>query len=102
MPPNPAADDPGCLIEWEQLARAETHPLRVAILEMFALDGGRTLSPKELTFELQEQLTTVNYHTTSLFRSGLLRLAHERQVGGSMEHFYCLTNHSAEDLFDRL
>jgi DNA-binding transcriptional ArsR family regulator len=98
----PADENSLQLVDWERLARAETHPLRVAILEMLAMDGGRTLSPKELTYELQGRLTTVNYHTTALLRTGLLRLAHERQVGGSMEHFYCLSNHSAKDLFDRL
>ena len=98
----PANDDPCCLVEWEQLARAETHPLRISVVEMLAMDGGRTLSPKELTYELQAGLTTVNYHTTALLKAGLLRLAHERPVGGSIEHFYCLSNHSAQDLFDRL
>jgi DNA-binding transcriptional ArsR family regulator len=97
----PANDDP-CHLEWEQLARAETHPLRIAILEMLAMDGGRTLSPKELAYELQAPLTNVNYHITALFKAELLRLAHEHQVGGSMEHFYCLSSHSAQDLFDRL
>ena len=102
MTTTPANDDPCCFVEWERLARAETHPLRISILEMLAMDGGRTLSPKELAYELQAPLTNVNYHTTSLLKAGLIRLAHERQVGGSMEHFYCLPSHSAQDLFDRL
>lgn len=94
--------NPSSGVNWEQLARAETHELRVSILEALSIDGGRTLSPKELVYELQTPLATVNYHTTVLYRAGILRLAHERQVGGALEHFYCFAGHSAADLFDRI
>jgi len=30
-------------MNWERLARANTHPLRISILEVFGIDGGRTL-----------------------------------------------------------
>lgn len=40
-------------INWERLARVETLLLRVPILELFEMDGGRTLSPEELAYELQ-------------------------------------------------
>ena len=40
-------------VNWERLARANTHPLRVSILEVLSLDGGRTLSPKDLSQELR-------------------------------------------------
>lgn len=89
-------------IEWERVARAETHPLRLSILELLEIDGGRTLSPKELSYELQETLGKVVYHTTELFKAGLIRLVHEREVVGVIEHFYCLPGHSAADLFERL
>ena len=89
-------------VNWEILARSETPQLRVSILEVLSIDGGRTLAPNELAYELQTPLTTVNHHTTTLVRAGILRLAHERQVRGTMEHFYCAAEHTAEDLFERL
>ena len=75
-------------MNWERLARANTHPLRVSILEVLSLDGGRTLSPKELSHELQAPLSTVNYHVTELRESGLVEVVAERQVRGAVEHFY--------------
>jgi hypothetical protein len=75
-------------VDWQNLARANTHPLRISILEVLGIDGGRTLSPKDLSVELQAPLSTVNYHVTELARSGLLELRGERQVRGAVEHFY--------------
>jgi predicted ArsR family transcriptional regulator len=78
-------------VNWECLARANTHPLRVSILEVLSIDGGRTLSPKDLSLELQAPLSTVNYHVTELRRSELLEVVDERQVRGAIEHFYRVT-----------
>lgn len=89
-------------INWERVARAETHLLRVSILELLAMDGGRTLSPKELAYELQEGLAKVIYHVSELRESRLIRLVHEHEIGGAVEHFYCLPGHSAADLCERL
>ena len=75
-------------MNWERLARANTHPLRVSILEVLGIDGGRTLSPKDLSLELQAPLSTVNYHVTELRRSDLVAVVDERQVRGAIEHFY--------------
>ncbi len=75
-------------MNWERLARANTHPLRVSILEVLSLDGGRTLSPKELSQELQAPLSTVNYHVTELRNSDLVKVVDERPVRGAIEHFY--------------
>jgi DNA-binding IclR family transcriptional regulator len=75
-------------VNWQLLARANTHPLRVSILEVLGLDGGRTLSPKDLSLELQAPLSTVNYHVTELAKAGLLELVDQRQVRGAVEHFY--------------
>lgn len=75
-------------MNWERLARANTHPLRVSILEVLAIDGGRTLSPKDLSLELQAPLSTVNYHVTELRESDLVEIVKERQVRGAIEHFY--------------
>jgi predicted ArsR family transcriptional regulator len=76
-------------VNWELLARSNTHPLRVSILEVLNLDDGvRTLSPKELSQELQAPLSTVNYHVTELRKDGLIEIVGEQQVRGAIEHFY--------------
>jgi predicted ArsR family transcriptional regulator len=75
-------------VNWERLARANTHPLRVSILEVLNIDEGRTLSPKDLSLELQAPLSTVNYHVTELRRSQLVKVVDEQQVRGAIEHFY--------------
>ena len=62
-------------VNWERLARATAHPLRVSILEILGIDGGRVLSP---------------YHVTELAKAGLIELVRERQVRGATEHFYRL------------
>jgi len=77
-------------VAWEELARATAHPLRVSILEILGIDGGRTLSPSELSRELQIPLSNTNYHVTELAKAGLIELARQRQVRGATEHFYRL------------
>ena len=81
-------------MDWQRLARANTHPLRISVLEVLAMDGGRTLSPSDLSYELRVPLSNVNYHVTELVRSGLIELARERQVRGATEHFYRMAEHS--------
>jgi len=71
-------------------ARANTHPLRISILEVLGLDGGRELSPSDLSYELRTPLSNINYHTTELYKSGLLTLVKTRPVRGATEHFYRL------------
>ena len=75
-------------MNWQLLARANTHPLRISILEVLALDGGRVLSPSDLSYELRTPLSNVNYHVTELHRTGLVELVGERPVRGATEHFY--------------
>ena len=77
-------------VDWERLARATAHHLRVSILEILGIDGGRVLSPSDLSQELQIPLSNTNYHVTELHKSGLVELARERQVRGATEHFYRL------------
>lgn len=79
-------------VNWERLARATAHPLRVSILEIFGIDGGRVLSPSDLSRELQIPLSNTNYHVTELAKAGLIELVRERQVRGATEHFYRLPN----------
>jgi DNA-binding transcriptional ArsR family regulator len=75
-------------VNWERLARATAHPLRVSILEILGIDGGRTLSPSDLCQELQIPLSNTNYHVTELAKAKLIELARQRQVRGATEHFY--------------
>jgi DNA-binding transcriptional ArsR family regulator len=75
-------------VDWEHLARATAHPLRISIMEILGMDGGRTLSPSELSQELQIPLSNTNYHVTELAKAGLIDLASENQVRGATEHFY--------------
>ncbi|HET9677419.1 MAG TPA: helix-turn-helix domain-containing protein [Solirubrobacterales bacterium] len=81
---------PAVPVNWERLARATAHPLRVSVLEILGLDGGRVLSPSDLSRELQIPLSNTNYHVTELAKSGLIELVRERQVRGATEHFYRL------------
>lgn len=77
-------------VNWEELARATAHPLRVSILEILGIDGGRVLSPSDLSRELQIPLSNTNYHVTELAKAELIELVRERQVRGATEHFYRL------------
>jgi DNA-binding transcriptional ArsR family regulator len=82
-------------VDWERLARATAHPLRVSVLEILGIDGGRVLSPSDLSRELQIPLSNTNYHVTELAKSGLIELVRERQVRGATEHFYRLPGTAA-------
>ena len=86
----PAPTEKAVSVDWERLARATAHPLRVSILELLGIDGGRILSPSDLSRELQIPLSNTNYHVTELAKSGLIELVRERQVRGATEHFYRL------------
>jgi len=71
-------------------ARAEAAPARVAILEILAIDGGRTLSPEELAIELQIKVSAVRYHGRVLELAGLLEVAGEELGPDLYERFYRL------------
>jgi len=77
-------------VDWERLARATAHPLRVSVLEILGIDGGRVLSPNDLSQELQIPLSNTNYHVTELAKAGLIVLVRQRAVRGATEHFYTL------------
>jgi predicted ArsR family transcriptional regulator len=62
----------------------------VSILEILGIDGGRVLSPSDLSRELQIPLSNTNYHVTELAKADLIELVRERQVRGATEHFYRL------------
>lgn len=89
-------------IDWERLARTELHPLRIDILELLRLDGGRSLSANEMAFELQQSyLGKVHYHAQELVKAGFLIPIHHHQVRGATEHFFCLESHDGSDLLRR-
>jgi biotin operon repressor len=77
-------------VDWQRLALANTHPLRVSIMEVFGIDGGRRMSSTDLAYELQAPLANVNYHVNELAKHGLLVLSHRKRVRGATEHFYRL------------
>ena len=78
------------MIDWERVARRQMHATQIAILEALDADGGRTLSPKELSGELGEQLPAVAHHVRRLAAMELLELVKTRPIRGSFEHFYRL------------
>lgn len=94
---NGQRDDGSVPVNWERLARATAHPLRVSILEILGIDGGRVLSPSDLSRELQIPLSNTNYHVTELAKSGLIELVRERPVRGATEHFYRLPGSGATE-----
>lgn len=77
-------------VGWEALARSFVHPLRISILEVLGMDGGRELSPNQIRLELQAPLAKTNHHTRALAAAGLIELVRTRDVRGAVEHFYRL------------
>jgi DNA-binding transcriptional ArsR family regulator len=77
-------------VNWEALARATAHPLQVSILELLTIDGGRSLSPNEMSQELQRPINNVSYHAGVLREAELIEPAGEQPVRGATEHFYRL------------
>jgi hypothetical protein len=81
---------PSAPVEWERLARTHVHPLRVSILEILGIDGGRVLSAKDLCQELQIPLSNTNYHVKALEAADLIKRVGSRPVRGATETFYAL------------
>ncbi len=77
-------------VDWEGVARAETHPIRVVILEGMAADGGRSLSPAELAREAGRTVESLAYHFRELEKYGLIKLVDSKPRRGALEHFYGL------------
>ena len=75
-------------VDWEALARSFVHPLRISILELLGIDGGRVLSPNEIRLELQVPLARANHHARALADAGLIELVRTQDVRGAVEHFY--------------
>lgn len=77
-------------VDWEHLARAVAHPLRISILEVLGIEGGRVMSPTDLSHELQVYLSKLDYHVDRLHKAGLIELVRTRPARGATEHFYRL------------
>lgn len=76
-------------LDWERVARASAHPLRIAVLECLAAEQ-RPLSPRELAARVAQPLGNVAYHVRQLRSIGLIALAHAAPRRGAIEHFYRL------------
>ena len=75
-------------IDWEAIARAALHPLRLRILDWAAADPDGRFSPSQLASEFGEPLGNVSYHVRQLHDQGLLRTAGTRPRRGAVEHYY--------------
>lgn len=73
------------------VAKALSHPLRIAILSDLN-ELGQRRSPKQLSDHTGEMLSTCAYHCRQLRDFGLIELVETRQVRGSTEHIYELTD----------
>lgn len=60
-------------IDWEVLARMETHPIRMVIIETMRTDPREPRwSPIELSRTLSVSLNTLSYHVTYLRDAGVI------------------------------
>jgi hypothetical protein len=58
-------------LNWERLARAAMHPVKIAVLE--ALERGEA-SPRKLAADFDRPIATVSYHVRQLREAGLIEL----------------------------
>lgn len=65
--------------------RALAHPLRLRLIELFALGP---LTAKQAALKLGQPPTRLYHHVATLERAGLLRLARTRAVRGATEKYY--------------
>lgn len=77
------------MIDWTKVGRAETHPVRLAILEAMERIGQPT-SPRVLTELCVLDISTVSYHVTQLAKKGILAPAGTKPSRGATEHFYVI------------
>lgn len=76
-------------LDWERLARAEAHPIRLAVIEKMSA-APKDWSPNLLSRELDIPLSDLAYHVKRLRDAGLLVLVRTRPRRGAVEHFYAL------------
>lgn len=77
------------MISWEKLARAETHPLRVKLLQ--AIDkASKPCSPVQLSKAFDEPLANVAYHVKALAKADLIEVVETVPRRGALEHLYAM------------
>jgi DNA-binding transcriptional ArsR family regulator len=76
---------------WRSLAIAETHPLRVQLLDLIAASDA-PLSPKQLSDATGEKLGNVSFHCGQLRDKGLIELRRTEAVRGALAHYYGMAN----------
>lgn len=69
------------------LLKALRHPLRRQLLRCY-LEARKPISPKELATSMKQPLSNVSYHVRELAKFGVVEIAEEEQVRGSVQHFY--------------
>ncbi|MGA8744573.1 MAG: helix-turn-helix domain-containing protein [Solirubrobacterales bacterium] len=81
----------GAEIDWERLARAESHTVRLAIIEAMHADPHDCgWSPLELSRTLNMPLSNISYHVACLHEAGLIAQTGTAPRRGAVEHFYAL------------
>jgi hypothetical protein len=83
------------VLKWEAIARAETHPVRLAVLELMVSappgdDPGCSSSTLAETLGLP--LPTTSHHVRLLRERGLLVEVGRKQVRGAMQTFLGLSD----------
>jgi DNA-binding transcriptional ArsR family regulator len=88
----------------EQERRRKTlrpHPTRDEILDTMR-SYGRPISPTRLAEVTGNSLGSTAYHMRTLLEAGVIELADEGRVRGTVEHFYALVPDKEADLNDPL
>lgn len=84
---------------WHEIARAELHPLRFAILERLDTpppDGDPGWSASTLAQALELPLATGSHHVRLLRERGLLEVLESRQVRGAMQTLLAMSDSAAD------
>lgn len=72
-------------LDWEAITRELVHP---TVVEVLVLCERRTLSPKQMSDELDMPLGQLSYHVRRLADAGLLELVDTEPRRWALEHFY--------------
>jgi DNA-binding transcriptional ArsR family regulator len=79
--------------EVAEVAKALSHPLRIAILR--TIRDRRKLSPSEYAREFGEPLGNVSYHMVALKQARVLKVTDTAKRRGALEHYYSLNGPGA-------
>jgi DNA-binding transcriptional ArsR family regulator len=76
----------------QRLIKALVHPLRRRIHHILT---ERTISPKQMSFLIEESLSNIAYHTRVLLDYDLIELVDTKPRNGAVEHFYRAKPHAS-------